>query len=33
MYWLTNLLFDLTVMARDTYEVGGHDLVDPRRMR
>ena len=31
--WLANLLFALTVFARDTYTVGGDSLDDPQRMR
>ena len=31
--WLANLLFALTVFARDTYTVGGTGLDDPERMR
>lgn len=31
--WLADLLFALTVFARDTYTVGGNGLDDPERMR
>jgi hypothetical protein len=31
--WLVDLLFALTVFARDTYTVGGNSLDDPTRMR
>jgi hypothetical protein len=31
--WLMDLLFALTVFARDTYTVGGNSLDDPARMR
>ncbi len=31
--WLTCLASALTVAARDTYEVGGDDIGDPKRMR
>jgi hypothetical protein len=31
--WLADLLFALTVFARDTYTVGGNGLDDPGRMR
>ncbi len=31
--WLADLLFALTVFARDTYTVGGYGLDDPQRMR
>lgn len=31
--WLARLAAALTVAARDTYEVGGDDILDPRRMR
>ena len=31
--WLANLLFALTVFARDTYTVGGNGLDHPERMR
>jgi hypothetical protein len=31
--WLAKLAFLLTVLARDTYVVGGAGLVDPVRMR
>jgi hypothetical protein len=31
--WLMDLLFALTVFARDTYTVGGNNLDDPERMR
>jgi hypothetical protein len=31
--WLADLLFALTVFARDTYAVGGNGLDDPERMR
>jgi len=31
--WLVDLLFALTVFARDTYTVGGNSLHDPARMR
>jgi hypothetical protein len=31
--WLMDLLFTLTVFARDTYTVGGNGLDDPVRMR
>jgi hypothetical protein len=31
--WMANLLFALTMYARDTYTVGGSGLDDPERMR
>jgi hypothetical protein len=31
--WMANLLFVLTMYARDTYTVGGTGLDDPARMR
>jgi hypothetical protein len=31
--WLADLLYELSTMARDTYEVGGDTLNDPKRMR
>jgi hypothetical protein len=31
--WLLDLLFALTVFARDTYTVGGNTLDDPERLR
>jgi hypothetical protein len=31
--WLARFVAALTVAARDTYEVGGDDIVDPKRMR
>jgi hypothetical protein len=31
--WLVCLASALTVAARDTYEVGGDNILDPRRMR
>jgi hypothetical protein len=31
--WLARLASALTVAARDTYEVGGDDIRDPKRMR
>jgi hypothetical protein len=31
--WMANLLFILTMHARDTYTVGGAGLDDPERMR
>ena len=31
--WLVDLLFALTIFARDTYTVGGDSLADPARMR
>jgi hypothetical protein len=31
--WLARLAAALTVAARDTYEVGGDDVLDPKRMR
>lgn len=31
--FLASLAWELTVMARDTYEVGGTGLTDPQRMR
>jgi hypothetical protein len=31
--WLARLASALTVAARDTYDVGGNDIGDPKRMR
>ena len=31
--WVASLLFELTIMARSTYTVGGEGLDDPPRMR
>ena len=31
--WLSRLLFQISIFARDTYEVGTDNLMDPARMR
>lgn len=31
--WLSRLLFQISIFARDTYEVGTDNLTDPPRMR
>lgn len=31
--WIVSLIFQLTIMARDTYTVGGEGVDDPIRMR
>lgn len=31
--WISSLLFQISIFARGTYEVGTEDLTDPQRMR
>ena len=31
--WLSNLLFVLSMLARETYEAGTHDVTEPARLR